>query len=228
MTDQPNAPTQPAKARRGCFFYGCITSLVLLLVLTIAIIAGVYYVKKKVSGLVANYTDSQPMTLPAVQMSKADLDKLKQRFDSFEAAVRDQKPTEPLVLTAEEINALIATAGDAQKFKGKVYITLDGDKVKGDLSLPLQDLAGLKMFKGRYLNGSGTFAVSLQNGVLFVAPQTITVKGQTVPDAYMQGIRSQNFAAGLTNDANAMAVLGRLQEIQVKDGKVTVVPKEAK
>jgi hypothetical protein len=227
MTDPINAPTQPAKARRGCFFYGCITSLVLLLVLTIAIIAGVYYVKKKVSGLVANYTDTQPMTLQSVQMSTADLDKLKQRFDGFEQAVRDGKPTEPLVLTADEINALIATGADAQKFKGKIYITLDGDKVKGDVSLPLQDI-GLKMFKGRYLNGSGTFSVSLQDGVLFVAPQTITVKGQTVPDVYMQGIRNQNFAAGLTNDPDARAVLGRLQEIRVKDGKVTVVPKEVK
>jgi hypothetical protein len=165
------------------------------------------------------------MTLPTVQMSQADIDKLKRRWAAFEEAVRAQRPTAPLVLTADEINALIASSPDQQSLKGKVYVSFDDDRVKGELSLPLQEI-GWKMVKGRYLNGRGTFNVSLQHGVLSVAPQTIEVKGKPVPDMYMQAIRNQNFAAALTNQPNATALLQGLQDIHVKDGKLIVVPKE--
>jgi hypothetical protein len=103
-------------------------------------------------------------------------------------------------------------------------VRFDGDRIKAELSLPLQEV-GWKMLRGRYLNGSGTFNVSLHDGVLFVAPQDIVVKGSPVPEVYMQGLRSQNFAEALTNQPDASAVLLGLQEIQVKDGKLVVVPK---
>jgi hypothetical protein len=218
MTDQP------PKARRGCFFYGCITGLVLLVLLLGGLLIGIHYTKKALTGLVNEYTDTQPMTLPTVQMSPAEIDKLKQRWQAFEEAVRAQRPTPPLVLTADEVNALIASGPDKQSLKGKFHVSFDDNQVKGELSLPLQEL-GWKMVKGRYLNGSGVFNVSLRNGVLFVAPQTIEVKGRLVPDMYMQGIRHQNFAEVLTNQPNAAALLQGLQDIQVKEGKLVVAPK---
>jgi hypothetical protein len=217
---------QPPKPRRGCFFYGCITGLVLLVLLLVALLLGIHYGMKKVSVLVNEYTDTTPMTLPTVQMAQADIDKLKQRWQAFEEAVRTQRPVAPLVLTADEINALIASGPDKQLMKGKFYVRLDENRVKAELSLPLQGLLTWKMVKGRYLNGSGTFNVSLQNGVLFVAPQTIEVKGKPVPEMYMQGMRKQNFAQGFANEPNATAVLQGLQDIQVKDGKLIIVPKE--
>jgi len=218
-------PDQPPKTRHGCFFYGCITGVVLLVVLLVGALVGIHVVKKKISGLVNEYTDSQPMTLPTVQMSPADIAKLKQRWQAFEEAVRAPRPAPPLVLTADEINALIASGPDQKSLKGKFYVSFDGDRVKGELSLPLKEI-GWNMVKDRYLNGSGTFNVSLQNGVLFLAPQTIEVKGKPVPDMYMQGLRNVNFAAGLTNQPNATALMQGLRDLQVKDGKLIVVPKE--
>ena len=215
---------QPPKARRGCFFYGCITGLVLLLVFAIGGLVAIHYARKALTGMVNEYTDTQPVTLPTVQMSPAETDKLKQRWATFEEAVRAQRPTPPLALTADEINALIASGPDKQSLKGKLYVSFEGDRVKGDLSLPLQDL-GWKMFKGRYLNGNATFNVSVRNGILFVAPQTIAVKGKPVPELYMQRFRNQNFAEAFANQTNAAAVLQGLQDIQVKDGKLIVVPK---
>jgi hypothetical protein len=176
-------------------------------------------------GLVNDYTDTHPMPLPTVQMSQADIDRLKVRWKAFEEAVRAQHPTPPLVLSADEINALIASGPDQRSLKGKFYVSIEGDRVEGDLSLPLQEL-GWKMVKNRYLNGSGTINVSLRNGVLFLAPQTIVVKGTPLPEMYMQGFRNQNFAASLTNQPDASAVLQGIQDVQVKDGKLIVVPRE--
>jgi hypothetical protein len=215
MTDQ--TPKRP----RGCFFYGCITSLVLLALMLGALLLGLHYVRKMVN----QFTDTQPMELPALQMSQAERDKVKERFEAFQTAVREQRPTQPLVLTADEINALIASGPEQQALKGKFYVSLEGSQLKGEVSLPLQDL-GLRMLKGRYLNGSATFNLGLHNGVLFVTPQTIAVKGKPVPEVYMQGIRKENLAAGVANDPKAVAALQGLQDIQVKDGKLVLEPKE--
>jgi hypothetical protein len=218
-------PDQPPKSRHGCFFYGCITGLILLLLIAVGGLVTIHYAKKALTGLVNDYTDAQPMALPTVQMSRADLDKLKERWQAFQESVRAKRATSPLVLTADEINALIASGPDQKSLKGKFYVSFDGNRVKGELSLPLQEI-GWKMVRGRYLNGSGTFNLSLQNGVLFLAPQTIVVKGKTVPDMYMQGLRSKNFAADVANQPDASALLDGLQTIEVKDGKLTIVPKE--
>ena len=211
---------QPPKPRRGCFFYGCITGVVLLVIVLGALLVGLHYVRKVVN----RFTDNKPMELPTLQMSKAEIDQVKQRFEAFEQEVREQRATKPLVLTANDINALIASSSDPQVLKGKLYVSLEGDQVKGEVSVPLQE-AGLSMFKGRYLNGSATFNLGFREAVLIVTPSTLIVKGNPVPEAYMQEIRKQNFAASLTNEPAAAAVLHGLQDIQVKEGKVVILPK---
>src|ERR1035437_800638 len=181
--------TDPAaKPRRGCVFYGCITGLVLLVLVLGGLMVGLHYVRKKVN----QYTE-----------------------------------TGPLELTADDINALIASGSDQQALKGKFYVSLDGDKLKGEVSVPLQQI-GLSMFKGRYLNGNATFSLSFRNGALSVSPQTFNVKGKPLPETYMREIRKQNLAEGFTSETNAVAVLQGLADIQVKDGKLVVVPKEKK
>lgn len=218
----------PEKPKRGCFFYGCITGIVLLVIVIIAGIAGVYVVKKKINSFVVQYTDTQPMTMPTVNLSSEEIARVKGRFKDFETAVREGKATSPLVLNSDEVNVLITSSDAAKDVKGKFYVSLDGDKVKGDVSIPLDEFAKspiLSAAKGRYLNGSGTFNVSLHNGELVVSPDSIKVKGNELPDQFMAGIRNVNFASGVTNDASAMSTLNKLQEIDVKDGKLTVVPK---
>ena len=211
---------QLPKPRRGCGFYGCITGVVLLVMLLGALLLGCYYVKK----MVARYTDTKPAELPTIQMSPAEMAQAKERLESFQQAVREHHATKPLALTADELNALIASGGE-QGFKGKVYISLDGDQLKGELSVPLQDM-GLSMFKSRYLNGSAIFNLSFRDGRLSVTPQTIQVRGEPLPEIYLREIRKQNLAFAFTNDPAAAALLKGLEEIQVKEGKLVIAPKE--
>jgi len=211
---------QPPKPRRGCGFYGCITGVVLLVMMLGALLLGWHYVKK----LVVRFTDSKPMELPALQMSPAEMAQAKERFESFQQAVREHHATKPLTLTADELNAMIASGGE-QGLKGKIHISLEGDQLKGELSVPLQDM-GLSMFKSRYLNGIATFNLSFRDGRLSVTPQTIQVRGEPLPEIYLREIRKQNLASSLTNDPAAAEVLNGLEEIQVKDGKLLIAPKE--
>jgi len=185
------------------------------------LLLGLFYVKH----LVNRYTDTKPMELPTVHLSPAEAAQAKERFESFQQAVREHRPAKPLALSADEINALIAGGGDQETWKGKLYVGFDGDKLKGQVSVPLQDV-GLSMFRGRYLNGSVTLDLSFHNGRLSVTPQTIQVKGEPLPEVYLQQIRKQNFAAALTNDPGTVAVLKGLDEIQVDEGKLVLTPKE--
>ncbi len=211
---------QPPKPRRGCLFYGCITCVVLLLLVMGGLLVGLHYVKKMVNL----YTDTQPMELPTVQMPQTEVDKLNKRFEAFEAAVRDKRPTQPLTLNSDDINVLAASGPEREFFKGKFYVSLEGDQLKGQVSVPLQEF-GFSMLKGRYLNGTATFRMSFKNGVLVVSPQTILVKGNPLPEKYMQGLRQENLAASLTNEPKAVAILQGLEDIQIKDGKLVIVPK---
>ena len=211
---------QTPKPRKGCFFYGFITGAVLLVMLLGALLLGLRYVKK----MVVRFTDTKPAELPALQMSQPEIAQAKERIESFEQAVREHHPAKPLTLTADELNALIASGGE-QGFKGKVYVSLDGDQLKGELSVPLQDV-GLNMFKGRYLNGNATFNLSFRDGRLSVTPQNIQVKGEPLPEIYLREIRKQNLAFAFTNDPGSAALLKGLEEIQVSEGKLVIAPKE--
>ena len=84
------------------------------------------------------------------------------------------------------------------------------------------------MLKGRYLNGSATFNLSFHNGALSVTPQTIIVKGKPLPEVFMQEIRKQNLATKPADDPDAAALLRGLDDIQIKEGKLVIVPKEKK
>jgi hypothetical protein len=212
---------QPPKRSRGCFFYGCITGVVLLLMVLGTLMLGLHYLKKMVN----RYTDTRPMELPVVQMSPAEIAQVKQRFEAFQQTVREQHATKPLMLTADDVNALIASGGEQDALKGKVYVRLEGDQLKGEVSVPLQDV-GVSMLKGRYLNGSVTFNLSFRDGMLSLTPQTIQVKGEPLPEVYLREIRKQNLAGALTNDPGTAAMLKGLEEIQVKEGALVIAPKQ--
>jgi len=212
---------QTPKKSRGCFFYGCISGLVLLLILLAGLVAGYLYFKKMLN----NFTDTKPVQLPVVTLSDADAKKLHDRIDTFDKALKEHRDTPALVLTGDDINGWIATTPGVSNFTGKVYVTLDGDQIKGQMSLPLAQL-GLSIFKDRYINGTATFKLVLRNGALHVNAQDITVKGNPIPSTYMEQIRQVDFAQQANSDPNNRATFERYEEIKIEDGKLIIVPKK--
>jgi hypothetical protein len=216
MNDEPKP-----KRQHGCLFYGALVGIICLTAVLLALLLGLYEIRKMIN----QFTDSQAMALPTVQMSQPEMEEVQRRFDSFVSAVRDGKPTTSLTLTGDDINALIAVNPDAKALRGKVYVSVEGDRVKGQVSIPLSEL-GLPFFRGRYLNGSASFALSLQNGILRLSPDLIAVKGRPLPSIYMDKIRGQNLAQDANNDPRLSVALDHLESIQVKDSKVTLTPKQ--
>src|SRR6185436_10902493 len=110
---------QSSKPRKDFLRYGCLVGLVLLLMVILGGLFGLYYAKK----MFKDFTDAAPAVLPQVRLSRDEINRVQQRIDNFRQAVRQGKTAEPLKLTADEINALIATDPDLAVLKGKLYVT---------------------------------------------------------------------------------------------------------
>ncbi len=213
--------TGPPKRRRGCLFYGCLVGIVSLLATLGALLLGLHTFKRMLN----TYTDTRPMPLPAVQMSPAQIAQVQQRVDDFRDRLRAGLRTPPLALTAEELNGLVVSSPDLKAAKGKVYVTIEGDQLRAQVSLPLEDV-GLPRFKGRYLNGTATLGVSLRNGILDVTARNFVVHGKPLPPLYMNRIRRENLAARINEDSRTSVALNQLEDIQIKAGKLIIAPKE--
>lgn len=213
----------PPKRQHGCLFYGCLSGAACLVLILLGFLL-LFHLARKV---VNQYTDTAPMKLPVLQLSQPEIEEVQRRFSNFSDAASAGRPTPPLELTSDEVNALIQNNPDFRGARDKLYVSLAGTNLQAQVSLPIGQL-GLVLFKGRYLNGTATLAVSLHNGVLQLTPLQITVKGKPLPGVYMDKIRQENFAANFNNDSRASVALNRLQSIEVKDGKLIFVPKQEK
>ncbi|MBM3890542.1 MAG: hypothetical protein FJ388_15630, partial [Verrucomicrobia bacterium] len=101
MTQQPIPSQQAPKEGRGCFFYGCIITISLAVLVAVG---GYFGLRAFVRGLVNSYTQTTPMALPKVEIAADDLARLQARVKEFTAAVDQQKPGAALVLTEKEFN----------------------------------------------------------------------------------------------------------------------------
>ncbi len=213
----------PPKRQHGCLFYGCISGIVCLVLILLAFLLLFHMARKALE----KYTDTAPMKLPIVQLSQPEIEEVQRRFNNFSDAASNGRPTPPLELNADEVNALLENSPDFRAAKGKIYVGMTNSHLQALVSLPMNQI-GFAFFRGRYLNGSATFAVSLQNGILFLTPVDITVKGKPLPKVYMDRLRRENFASGINNNSRASVALNRLQSIEIKDGKLILVAKKEK
>ena len=210
---------------RGCFFYGCLTLVIVFVVGAIGLYFGTRYA---INRIVAQYTSAAPMPVPKVAGTPAEIQGVQDRFKAFADALKSGQPAEALSLSEKDLNLLINNVRDAAQFKDAIYVGIVSNKLKGTLSLPLENL-GLrwKSLRGRYFNGIAEVKASLQDGVFMVNLDALEVNGTPVPEQVMVGIRSQNLAKDLYKDAQSVEFLKKLETIVVDDGRVLVKPSVA-
>ena len=212
----PNTPPAPARKRRGCLFYGCLTLCVLFVIASLLIVVSVRWVKHQIDA----YTDTAPVSLPKVEMPEAEFKALNQRVEAFGDALDKGKATEPLTLTEQEVNALLTGKPEMKEIADKVHVTLKDNHVQGQISIPLKGL-GWGM-NGRYLNGQATFKVSLHDGTLGVYAEEVTVKGRPLPEKFMEALRNINLAEDAENDPETAKIIGKLESIEIQSGRAII------
>ena len=214
----PRQELVPEKKSGSCLLYGCLASIAFVLILVIGGGLGGYWFVK---GQVTKYTSDEPADLPIVEVSDEELTAIEERVENFKDLVEKDEAPEDLVLTADEINALISKNDD---LKGRVYATIREGQVSGEVSIPTDFAPG---GKGRYFNAMATFNVSLDNGVLIVTLTDATVKGEKVPQQVIEGLGKQNLAKDIYKDPKVAEIFRRFDRLTIEEDKIILTPRLA-
>lgn len=220
MTQPQNSAPLPMPAKRNGFPWlmvgcGCALALVVL-VLVLGIAAYLM-----VSNVVEMYSDKAPKQLPVSAATPEEYQAIQTRIAAFRDAVKQGTPVEPLVLTGEEINAVIAYDPEWAPMKGRVHVSIDGDKITCETSFPLDKLG----FSGRYFNGSVSVSSRMENGTMQMHVESAEVNGKPAPEQIMAAWRTQNLAENLNKNPELGPALEALESIEVKDGTIVFTPK---
>ena len=209
-----NTEQGPPK-KRGCFFYGCLSSIIFSLVVVLLGYLGFRYVRDRV----LEYTETKPALIEVAEVTPAQFDALQKRLAAFTDGLKDQKVAQELRLSAGDLNALIANEPSLKELKGKLFVMIDGDRIQGKVSWPLDNFGPLKL-KGRFLNGVATFKASLENGQLQVMIDDLEVNGKSLPAQLRAKLKNQNLAQDAQRDPKTAEAIQKFESIQVKDGAV--------
>lgn len=213
---QPHAQadSMPQKSGgKGCL-WGCLIAVGVVIVGVVCTGVGGYFF---LTSQMKKYTAEAPMDLPTVEYDEAKMAELKARVDGFRDAIKEKTvPDEDLVLTAEEINALISSD---ENLKGRVYVEIEDERLTGQVSIPLDNIPGMG---GRFLNGSGTFDVTLDDGVLVVTAEQMEVNGEMLPEAFMSEIRKENLAKDVYKDRENAEFIRQFEEIAIQGDTIVM------
>lgn len=208
----------PQPVRRGGL-HGCVVAALIALGLFVVIaVVTVVVGQRYLAGVVAEYSSPDPAKLAEFTISNADWAALERRVKAFQAKVEAGEPAE-LELSGQDLNALIQKNPEAGEIKDRVRLEIKSDELLGDVSVPLDGL-GLEMFKGRWLNGQGAFAVALQNGALAVNLRELKVNGKPLPDQFMTQLKAHNLAENAQKDPKLGETLRHVESLEVMDGKL--------
>jgi hypothetical protein len=206
--------------RRGCFFYGCITLIILMLIAALGTIVGVRFLQRKVQ----EYADTKPMPIERGDASSQKLSAVQKRIDTFKEAVATQRTPQELALSADEINTLLAGQPDLQPIADRVFVFIENNQLKAKLSWPLDQFG----IKGRYFNGTGTFKVAINKGNLDLRIDDVqTQSGKPLPAPFLEELRKHDFADDLQRDAQTAAALQQVDSVEIRDQQLVIRSKPA-
>ncbi len=214
-TGQPQ-PVGSDKKKRGCFFYGCLTVIVLIVLGVVGLFVAV---KVGINWAVRNYTVTEPLKLPEVQASQEEYIQVRDRVLSFLKAVDTGQGPNELTLSARDLNVLVAEDPEWSKAKGVIYFEFKGNQAGGKLSMPMDGFG----FSGRYFTGEALFNIGMFNGVPMVAFDSLVVNGNPVPAEIMKELKTSNLLEKALSDPKYSGKLDRIKALGVKDGVVTIV-----
>jgi len=221
-------PDRPSGKTRGCFFYGCLTGILVF----IGVILGLYFgIRQAVRTLGRDYTSTNSLTLPQLQISPAERDRIAKSIkDQTDAALKNRTPP-PLTLSETEINVLLAqSSGSNFSFK-QIYVTPEDNTLKAKVSVPLDQFPfwettskrlWLPELRGRYLNGIATFDINTSNGQVNLFLKDLVVNGKSLPKTFIDRVKYENLAREANQDPQYRPTLNRVQNIEVKDNKLVV------
>ncbi len=203
--------------------FGC---LLIFALLVFGAVLGYFGVRSAVGTLAMEYTSEEPLRLPEVNLPDPGVTALEGRIRSFGEALEQNRPTEPLALTEDELNVLIQRVLGRRSRAGKdllARVRIVGGRLEAVVSIPLADFG--EGFRGRYLNGKARVSTGVSGDRLVAHLEDLKVGDHYVPDAVRERISAENLLKDAYGDPETARFLTRLQSVEIGDGKIVLIPK---
>src|SRR5215472_13675991 len=187
-----NTPLEPPPKRgMGCFAKGCLTLVVLVILLVVIGVGGTFwsvrhvYLSDKPAPMPEASPPSETGTVtPQETSTPAPIERspeVRERLDTMKKAARVHEQSD-MELTAADINALIAAN---RKSSGTASVGIDGNVLQAQLSIPLKRLdlpfRNALGLGDRYLNASVTIVAPLGTNASNVQLSEVTLNGRSIP-----------------------------------------------
>lgn len=229
-SDFPPGEGGPSPARgRGCLFYGCVFSASALALLMLILAIGAFLLYRTSMQYFEMFTSSEPVEIPKAALSEERRKDAVERFRTFREAVEAERPTKPLVLDGDDLNALIQ---ESPKLRDHVYVEIDDDKIKAKVSLPLDDLFETSLTRGRYLNGEADIKAEVDDGTLTLKIDSVNVDGKPLPREFREILDRPNvileFDKDLKDHSERHGFLRGIKEFEIDDDKVVITARDFK
>jgi hypothetical protein len=215
-----NPVPEKKSSGRGCFLYGCLSVVILvLLAITVSVMAIRYYVRTSIE----KYTDAEPRQFETANLTDDESKALQDRLQGFARDLQQTNQPVALSLDSREVNAVIATEPALAELKQHVRVQLEGDGLQCLVSVPLDPLAEIPFLgglKGRHMNATATVRVTLANGELSTRLVAAQVKGNPLPAQALAEIEKNLPWDKLLAEPKVKELIGKLEWVKIADGQV--------
>ena len=150
---QPGYPPPPPQGQGlGCFAKGCITVIIVLMLLGVLIGAVGWYMVNSVKVFISD----KPVAVRSFQASDPQFQDVQRRYTEFVQAVNAGKAA-TFSLSADDLNTLIARDPDFKKDRGRIFVDIKDSEIMAEASFPVENQGGRQK---AYFNGRVYFSAS--------------------------------------------------------------------
>ncbi len=230
VKEQMQAQAPPKKGGCGrCCLMSC---LGLIAISVVGVVAGVVLVPRYIRSLRENVFATAPAELPKVTATDQEIDAIKARAERFAKTLDDPNQSGTLVLTADDINKMIARDPDWQKSPVTPYFEIKDGRVIGHFVIPIDKVATSEDdrkvveflgVEGRYINATAVVRLSLRDGRLDVYLDEMKASGKALPRLLASWLRKQNLGQKMLDEnAEMRESIRKLESIEVKDDQIII------
>lgn len=221
------ATTSQQKRGCGCFSYGCVIALTIIIVVG----GGVaYYLYHQVRSAVWEYTSESAPGIVPVPVAPEIAQSAEQKISLIKGAL-DGGTSVQVEFSSDEVSAAIQQT----PWRDKIALTLDGDSLRGQFSFPISAVGewpAARILLGdavsRVVAGSFAGKLRVEDGKASISFSELTLNGHTLEDM-AQGHASQ----WITGAVNAPDIddqgqphederLRQIRRCEVKDGRLFI------
>jgi hypothetical protein len=208
-----------AKKGRGCFFYGCLTLVILAVLVVIGGFVAYGFAKKKL----VEQTSATGIAIAPIKLPVSRGEDAMKRVENFSKDLQEGKAVGPLVLSSEELDYYLRSTPGGAPFHDRMHFAITNNHVEAEFSWPLEAMWPGMNLKGRFLNGTAKFKVDIRDGALVADVDTLEVNGKPVTG--MMEKMKKNFKYEPSAEDRSGKLFRNLDRVEIEDDKLILFPK---